>query len=120
MKKNGILRSIKVDQIQMREIIIKMDGNLVSPVASGFSESSISSIVKNATGDYTITLKRPFNSDHPVLPDAFIQELEVDRKAVVNAVTASTLNILVTDLAGLAADCALSVRMIGCDARLQY
>lgn len=118
--KNGLKRSIKMDQLQMREIVVKVDGNAATPVASGFSESSIESVVDNGVGDYTINLKRPFNADHPVLPDAFVQELEADRKAHVSAVTHSSVRIVVTDLSGVAADAALSIRILGSDARLVH
>lgn len=105
----------------MREVIVKLDGTSAGAmVASGFSESSIESVTYNGVGDYTVTLKRPFNSDHPVLPDAFIQELTADRKAHVSAISASVLNILVTDLAAAPAESDLSIRMIGCDGRLAY
>lgn len=55
----SLLRSPKCRQVGQIELNISIDGTATTPVASGPDAAFIQSVVKNSTGNYTITLKEP-------------------------------------------------------------
>lgn len=120
MSKPSLKRSLKSAQINMRMMAIRMDGNVASPVASGFDASQIQEIVKNATGDYTIILKMPFEADNAVKAECVAMCLEANRAVYMDASDHDRVTIKVTDLAGVAADSALIVHILGQDFRFQH
>lgn len=120
MSKPSLSRAIRSAQIKMRMMSVKMDGNIASPVASGFDASQIQEIVKNATGDYTIILKMPFEADNANKAEAMVMPLEADRACHMSASDHDRVTIKVTDLAGVAADSALIVHILGQDFRFSH
>ena len=120
MSKPALKRSLKSAQINMRMMAIRMDGNLASPVATGFDASQIQEIVKNATGDYTIILKTPFEADNAVKAECMAMALETDRAVWMSASDHDRVTVKVTDLAGVAADAALVLHILGQDFRFQH
>ena len=55
----SLLRSPKCRQVGQIELNISIDGTATTPAASGPDAAFIQSVVKNSTGNYTITLKEP-------------------------------------------------------------
>jgi len=113
-------RSVKVAQLLMREVQCEISGTAGTPVASGFDASQIKSVIDNGVGDYTIVLKRPFNNSNSNKAKAFVQCITAARVATVSAVAFDRVSILVTDLAGAAADADFSVLIKGCDHKFNY
>lgn len=110
-------RSIKSAQIMMRELNFKIDGTSGTPSALGLDKLQIASVVDNGVGDYTINLLRPFNNEIIEVPQAQITSITAQRVATISAISASSITIEVTDLAGAAADADLDICMKGSDAR---
>lgn len=114
---NALSRSIKSAQAKMRIVAVNVNGTAGTPVASGFDDSQILSVVDNGTGSYTIILKKPFEYDNANNLMAFVQTLTAARACSVSAVDYDRVTVLCTDLAGVAADADISVMMLGCDHR---
>jgi len=55
--KVALKRSIQGRQLKTGKLFISFDGTLATPLATGPDQYAVSSIVKNAAGDYTIILK---------------------------------------------------------------
>ena len=112
--KNGIKRSLKTDQVGLRSIIVNVNGSAGAPVASGFCKSSILSITKNAAGDHTIILKRPFNKDNSDNP--IIKVTPIGGVATSQLVSSAydRVNVL------LSADVDFMIEIIGSDHRFSY
>ena len=55
----SLLRSPKCRQVGQIELNISIDGTSATPVASGPDSAFVQSVVKNSTGNYTVTLKEP-------------------------------------------------------------
>jgi len=116
----GISRSVKMEQISMRQLHFDINGTAGTPVASGFSKADIASVIDNSTGNYTILLKRPFNLKNVNKAKAMVQSLTPQRSTAITAVAHDRITIEVTDLAGVAADADLSILMIGSDFKLNH
>jgi hypothetical protein len=112
-------RGIKSAQPKMRMLQVEVDGNAATPAASGFDKLQIKEVVDNGVGDYTIILKRPFNAENANKAKAIVGVLEPDRAAHMYASSHDRVSIRCTDLAGVAAESAISVMIIGCDMKYQ-
>lgn len=113
-------RSVKSAQVQMREIVVKIDGTAGTPAASGFDASQISSVVDNGTGDYTIILKKPFNKDNSNLPICLVQSITSNIVTEFTSSAYDRVTVKSYDDAGLAADADLVLVIKGCDHRFNY
>lgn len=115
-----IKRSVKTAQLKMREINITLDGIPTDPFVSGFDKNSIQKVIKAATGQYEITLKRPFNLENQNGPLAFVQPITAGIITNVVATDSKTIVIDCADLAGTLTDCQLMIKITGCDHRFNY
>ena len=104
----------------MRMLQCEIDGNVATPVASGFDGKQIKEIVDNGPGDYTIILKRPFSPSNANKAKAFVQVLEPDRIAYISAVDYDRVTVTILDVAGVAADASFSIMILGCNHRFNY
>lgn len=53
----SLLRGLKVRQVGQVSLNLQINGTAITPVASGPDAAFVASVVKNSTGNYTITLK---------------------------------------------------------------
>jgi len=113
-------RGIKSAQLKMRLIAVAVSGTAGTPAASGFDESQIESVVDNGTGDYTIILKKPFESDLADNCQAMVQSLTAGIMTQVSAVDYDRVTVKCFDDAGAAADADLFVWILGCDHRFTH
>ena len=111
-------RSIKTAQLGMRELNFSFDGSDAAPAAASFDSLQISSITKNAVGDYTIIFTRPFELN----PMAFCQVVGGSNRVVhISAVDVDRVTIKTYRRdTGDAADAELYVNVKGCDHRFNY
>lgn len=108
---NGIKRSIISNQLKMR----MLNFSVVSEVAGGPDAAAISSIVDNGTGNYTITLSRPFYMA-PV-----VQVTAITEDAIVN-VEAVDYNVVTVQcrVSGADSDADFYMQLIGSDYERGY
>ena len=113
-------RSVKSAQVRMREIVVMVDGTAGTPAATGFDASQIDSVVDNATGDYTIILKKPFNKDNSNLPVCQVTSMTDGVMVKFDSSAYDRVTVKAFDDAGLAVDADLLLVIKGCDHRFNY
>lgn len=91
-------------QIENFELSVLIDGP--GQAATGLDQNQVESVVENAVGDYTITLKEKAAKDLVVVG---LVSLTAQRALSVASVDEQTVNILATDLAGVAANTQFSL-----------
>lgn len=101
----------------MRILELELDSSPATPAVSGFDAFQIKSIVDVGVGEITLIMLRPFNLDNADKAKAFIQPLEADLTGYVKAVDYDRVTIQLTDLDGVAKDGAVSLLIIGSDAK---
>lgn len=104
----------------MRILEVEVDGNIVTPVATGFDRLQIKSVIDNGVGSYTIILKKPFKKVNANKAKAMITMLESNRAAYLSASDHDRVTVQVTDLAGVDAEGAFSILIMGTDSRINY
>jgi len=104
-------RSIKTEQIKMREMNISLVGTDADPISPlGFDRFGISGIQKTATGVYVISFRDAFER----APVAYVQTTTPATMAVVDGVTASTVTINTFAMDGTTStDAVLFVKITG-------
>lgn len=101
--------AIASDQRRMVQLSAKITG--ASGVLSGTSANHLS-IVKNGTGDYTVTIGSGIGA-YGRLPEVMVVSKTDNTYARVSAVTSTTVRILGKTLANSAADIDLDLLIVG-------
>ena len=105
-------RRMNVSQLRMRQLQVEITA--ASSAVSGFDALQIKEVIKNAPGDFTITLKRPFNKDNANVAKAFVMPLVAGATAHLAASDYDRVNVI------LSADVDFSILIMGCDHRFNY
>jgi hypothetical protein len=106
-----IKRGVKSGQRQERRLTFLIDADASSPsITLGSFQGSLT---RNGAGDYTLTLNDPFGR----APVARVSGAEADTAGYSDYAsnTVSSVDVQITDLAGLAADNDVLVEVIGWD-----
>ena len=112
----GIKRSLKTGQPQMRMIAVHIAAN---GAVSGFDQHGITA-TKTATGKYTIDIKYAFNVQQPVPPMAFIQCLNEGCTGKVVSSKNNEIKVELFDASDAPADLDFDILILGNDGRLTY
>lgn len=110
-------RSIGTAQLTLRELNFIIDGTAGTPVATGFDEKQISSVVDLGAGNYTIIFLKPFERACQL---GGIVPLTAGIIAQITAVAYDRVTIQCTNDAGVATDADLHICVKGSDARFNY
>ncbi len=102
------IKQLVCSQRKMRLISIKVTGS--SGVVSGTCSKNVS-IVKNGTGDYTIS----FNLPYIQLPEVMASPVTSSRVCQIGTVGAGSVQILTKDFSASAADATFHLVIIGSD-----
>lgn len=118
----GIRKALIMNNPKMRAIAVSVNGTAGTPAASGIDASQIESVTDNGAGDYTITLKFPFNSNSSVDPIAMVSSKTAGVQAYVTAIDYNVVTVEAVDTTdgSTATDCDFDLYMIGNDGRLSY
>lgn len=109
-------RSIKSPQLKMRMLNFTIDASSGTPVAGGFDEFGIASIIDLGVGNHTIIFDKPFERDCMVSGHSFMTA-----NATLEVVAAAYDRVTVqTNVSDVAADTVFALQIIGTDARLKY
>lgn len=106
-------RGIKSQQRLPRLLAIKMTGVGTAALAIGSKDATL---VKNGTGDFTITIKKAFAR----APVVVATPITAGCVLQIAAATASSVQILVKDAAGVAKDGDVHILVHGFDAKDEY
>jgi hypothetical protein len=96
----GLSRSLQTRQIYLKAFIFGVAGG-VSPTITGLDKAAIKSIVRNGTGDYTITVKEIAQDNLSIMG---VHCATDGLYARVSAVSKSTVRVLIKTFAGVATD----------------
>ena len=116
-RNKGLRRSISSEQLHLRMLNVSIDGTVATPIASSFDQHQIASIIDLGAGNYTIIFASPFERD--CLPQGHMM-LAADRAMHVTAVAFDRVTVQCSDLAGVAADAAFNLSVMGSDGRFDY
>ena len=104
-------RGIRTTQLRMREMNIFVTGTDAGPAITplGFDRFGVS-ILKNGTGDYTVSILSAFGRDDIM---GWVQMVTNDGVSSIGAVSRNSMQILTFDNAGTPADRVFMLRIVG-------
>ena len=108
---NGIKRSIKTAQVNLREINLKVNGTAATPTATGLDEYGVKQVIDGGTGLLTIIFKAPFLGEVAVKSISMITA-DADAHVVAVAYDRATIQARV---AGANADADYYLCVLGSD-----
>ena len=114
LRNKGIRRSISSGQMKLRQINIKFDGG--TDTVSGFDRFGIKEVIDGGAGLHTFVFNDPFERD--CQPNGHIM-LTADSDLVVTAVAYDRVTVQART-AGVAADAAYSLAILGSDGKVDY
>lgn len=106
----GFARSVSGKQRLSHIIAARIDGTGTASILAGSSELTLTD---NGTGDYTLTFKVPFKR----VPIVVANPIDVagDASIAIKSVSATAVNVVAVDLAGVAKDVDFHVVIVGFD-----
>lgn len=107
---NGISRSVKQAQVNMRVMDVQVNGTVATPTVTGIDASSVLSITDLGTGNYTVIFSRPFAK----APQVYFGSLTAGAVVQVTAIDYDRVTVQCT-AAGVAADANFYMQVKGSD-----
>lgn len=107
-----VKRGIGSAQVKMRKIII--DITAATSAVSGFDRLQIKEVIKNAPGDWTVVLKRPFSKTRPEKARAMVMPMAAGVTSHLAAADYDRVNVI------LSADEDFTLEITGSDHRISY
>lgn len=79
---NGVRRSVKQGQIDIRVMDIQVNGTLATPTVTGIDKSNIASITDIGAGNYTVIFKRSYAKAPQVMCQSLTADIDIQVTAV--------------------------------------
>jgi hypothetical protein len=110
MALGSLVRGIKSEQRRERQMTFVIDADAATPSITLGSRQA--TLVRNGVGDYTLTFRNAYGR----AAIAIVTGAEADTAGYYANAGVASIDILITDLAGVAADNDVVVQVIGWDA----